>query len=863
MVKAAETIYNNATGNQGGYDYELWKDYGTTSMTLNNGGTFSCEWSNIGNALFRKGIKFDSTKTYQQLGNISVDYGCNYQPNGNSYLCVYGWTKSPLVEYYIVESWGTWRPPGATSKGTITVDGGTYDVYETTRVNQPSIEGDTTFQQYWSVRTSKRTSGTISVSDHFKAWENKGMRMGKMYETALTVEGYQSSGSANVYQNDIKVGGSGGGGGDVTPTTVPTVRSAFETIEAEAYNSKNSSSLQEIGTTNGGKGIGYIENGNSVTYSQIDFGSGASKVSAVVATENDTTIQIRQGSASGTLLGTLNVGSTGGWDNYREVSANISNVSGIKDIVLVFSGAVNVDSFKFTGTQGGGGGQTPTPENPGTTRSAFTTIQAEDYDSNNSTSMQMIDTQNGGRGIGYIENGNTVTFKNVDFGTGASKVTMLVASEQSPSIQMRLGSSSGTLIGTVSVNSTGGWNNYQNKTANVQNVSGVKDLVLVFSGPVNVDSFVFTAAQGTNPTPTAEPTPTQTPSANTTSATSTIQAENYNSTNAASNIQVFDTGNGGKGVGYIENGNTLTYNNIDFGTGASSFKAYVATEGNTSIQIRKDSANGTLLGTLNVTSTGSWNTYQEKTTTISNVTGVQAIVLVFQGAVNVDWFTFAQSQSGGGGGTTPTPDYSGKKLVALTFDDGPNTNTTPQILDKLERYGVVATFFLIGQNINDGVKPVMQRQVSMGCEIANHSYSHNYMNNMDAYSAGNEVARTNSLIQQMTGTTPKFFRPPYISTSNAMYQGIDLPFICGIMCDDWQDNVSAQSRANTIISNVKDGDIILMHDFSGNSNTVAALDTIIPWLKNNGYELVTVSQLFELKGVNPNQEYKIWTNVLN
>jgi endo-1,4-beta-xylanase len=218
-VQGATTLNSNSTGTHDGYNYELWKDSGTTSMTLNSGGTFSCQWSNINNALFRKGKKFNETQTHQQLGNISVNYGVDYRPSGNSYLCVYGWTTDPLVEYYIVESWGTWRPPGASSKGTISVDGGTYDIYETTRTNQPSIKGNATFKQYWSVRTSKRTSGTISVSEHFKAWESRGMKLGKMYEVALTVEGYQSSGSADVYSHTLNIGGSGT---NPTPNPTPT-----------------------------------------------------------------------------------------------------------------------------------------------------------------------------------------------------------------------------------------------------------------------------------------------------------------------------------------------------------------------------------------------------------------------------------------------------------------------------------------------------------------------------------------------------------------------------------------------------------------------------------------------------------------
>lgn len=208
IVSHAGTIYaENKTGSEDGYDFELWKDYGTTSMELNGNGSFSCEWSNIGNALFRTGKKFDCTQTYKEIGNISVNYDVDYRPDGNSYLCVYGWTRSPLIEYYIVDSWGSWRPPGDTSIGTIEVDGATYDVYKTIRENQPSIDGDTTFYQYWSVRRDKTSSGTISVSQHFDAWEQMGLQLGKMYECALTVEGYQSNGYANVKKNDIQIGG--------------------------------------------------------------------------------------------------------------------------------------------------------------------------------------------------------------------------------------------------------------------------------------------------------------------------------------------------------------------------------------------------------------------------------------------------------------------------------------------------------------------------------------------------------------------------------------------------------------------------------------------------------------------------------
>jgi endo-1,4-beta-xylanase len=153
---------------------------------------FTASWTQAnGNYLARKGVRPGSTSPI-------VTYSANYKPNGNSYLAIYGWTQNPLIEYYIVDSWGDWRPPGTTAIGTVTADGATYDIYQSLRENKPSIEGTKTFYQYWSVRKEKRTSGTITVAPHFEAWKKFGLTMGTFYEVSLVIEGYQSSGSAEV-----------------------------------------------------------------------------------------------------------------------------------------------------------------------------------------------------------------------------------------------------------------------------------------------------------------------------------------------------------------------------------------------------------------------------------------------------------------------------------------------------------------------------------------------------------------------------------------------------------------------------------------------------------------------------------------
>ncbi len=203
------------------------------------------------------------------------------------------------------------------------------------------------------------------------------------------------------------------------------------------------------------------------------------------------------------------------------------------------------------------------------------------------------------------------------------------------------------------------------------------------------------------------------------------------------------------------------------------------------------------------------------------------------------------------------------KYIALTFDDGPNTTTTAEVLDKLEKHDIVASFFLIGNNINDDSAKVVKRAYDMGCEINNHSKSHPYMNEMTVEQIIEEFTYTDDKIFEITGERSKFFRPPYIAVNEDMLVNIDVPFIAGVGCNDWDDKIPADRRAMSILRQVKDGDIILLHDAQGNSKTVEALDTIIPELKAQGYEFVTVSQLFEIKGIEiSGLDTKIYTNVL-
>ncbi len=201
-----------------------------------------------------------------------------------------------------------------------------------------------------------------------------------------------------------------------------------------------------------------------------------------------------------------------------------------------------------------------------------------------------------------------------------------------------------------------------------------------------------------------------------------------------------------------------------------------------------------------------------------------------------------------------------KKLVSLTFDDGPNTTTTMQVLDLIEQYGITASFFVIGNNINAESEASMKRAVKLGCEIENHSRTHPAMPEMTAEEIAAEIKFTSDKVEAAVGRKPRFFRPPYIAYNDVMFDIIDLTFICGVGAEDYNDEITPEMRYEKIMSQVSDGTIILLHDAEGNFRTVEALKMIIPKLLDEGYEFVTVSELFERNGKTP-EHRTVYTNV--
>ncbi len=200
--------------------------------------------------------------------------------------------------------------------------------------------------------------------------------------------------------------------------------------------------------------------------------------------------------------------------------------------------------------------------------------------------------------------------------------------------------------------------------------------------------------------------------------------------------------------------------------------------------------------------------------------------------------------------------YSGAdgcgKRIAVTFDDGPHPKKTAEILDLLAEYSARATFFVVGENAKYYPDLIM-REAAEGHEIGNHTYHHRAMRKCREGEGRCEITATSDMIKSITGKSPVLFRPPEGSYSSST---VELARACG--CDVVLWNVDtrdwALSKTDEIVANVKknvrDGSIILFHDFTRDgAHTLDALKILLPYLVSEGYEFVTVSELIREKSL--------------
>lgn len=192
-------ITENSTGAVDGRFYTFWHDSGAGEMRLGRRGAYTVNWRLGQNGNLVAGVGWEKGTS----GRVVRYVARSFEPGLNGYLTLYGWSRNPLVEYYIVESWGHFDPPGNAGVylGSFDSDGGAYRIYRTRRVEQPSILGTATFDQYWSVRTEKRpprSEGTITFANHVRAWESVGLRLGALDYQVLASEGFGSEGRSDI-----------------------------------------------------------------------------------------------------------------------------------------------------------------------------------------------------------------------------------------------------------------------------------------------------------------------------------------------------------------------------------------------------------------------------------------------------------------------------------------------------------------------------------------------------------------------------------------------------------------------------------------------------------------------------------------
>ncbi|MGN0606698.1 MAG: polysaccharide deacetylase family protein, partial [Oscillospiraceae bacterium] len=560
-----------------------------------------------------------------------------------------------------------------------------YDVYQTTRVNQPSIDGNTTFEQYWSVRRTKRDSGVISVTEHFKEWEKLGMEMGNLYEVALNVEGYQSSGEANVYKNNIAIN-------EELPPSEPVTP---------------------------------VEPDDNGYYFHHTFESGADGWQP----RGDASVSA---STNASVSGNGSIYVTNRADNWQGASYNLSSNIFIPGNTYSLSACVMQDTKSSDDFQ----------------------LTLQYTDASGEDNYVEIASASG-------EKGEWVKLENTSFTIpeGASNMLMYVEMPDSLSdfyVDEAIGAKEG-VKNPVSISSSG-------KKGDV-NLSGTVDIKDI----LDLKKYILGMTSDAD--------------------------------SSAADI----SGDG-------------TVNVLDL----VMLKHIILTASNEPEQPETPETPENPETPVNPADTVN----KSEPTQYG----------IWENNADISWID------------------TSKPMVAICFDDGPvgnaSTDSSTRILNALEENGFHSTFFYWGNRINDNNKAEIKRAFDMGCEVANHTYTHPDLSNLSADEIRNEVNTTINLLNGITGGKNFLIRPPYLAVNDNVKANCYAPLItCSVDSQDWN-NATAQQMIDKIVSKMNDGtlrnQVVLMHETY--STTAEAMEYLAPYMKEQGWQIVNVSEMFKANG---------------
>jgi hypothetical protein len=384
-------------------------------------------------------------------------------------------------------------------------------------------------------------------------------------------------------------------------------------FEAEAANTLNGVDVLNNNV------ISSCDTNDYIKFTGVDLGKGYAQITASVATTvAGGQVEVRIGSTTGTLLGTLTLSNTGGLTTFTNQIATLSTLyTGINDIYIVFKNGTaigNFDWFQFDSTSSAG------------LNYATRIIPATSYSSMNGIS-------NSGTNIGSTDNNDWVCYNNIDFNNSYTVFSVNIATPtgyQGKNLEVRLDSTTGTLLGTLTTQATGSdFTTYKEQSIPITSATGVHNLYVVFKGGYgvgNITQFKFDYPSGyVNQSQIA--------------TKQIIQAEDFN---ASSGITT------GSSIGSCDNGDYVKFSNINFGTDTALFNYFSAKLGTPNtvptkyIKLKLDSATGTVIGTLSPTNTGGYSIFAEQNASLNSTTGIHDLYICFEGGwgvCNLDWFS--------------------------------------------------------------------------------------------------------------------------------------------------------------------------------------------------------------------------------